>query len=66
MLLLAFAADGHALVSGESIRKQVVRHIERTMPWPRDAVRIDVDTPPDVPTLADRSTIKVETSGMGE
>ncbi|MDD5167397.1 MAG: flagellar basal body P-ring formation chaperone FlgA [Syntrophales bacterium] len=54
------------MVSGELIRKHVVRHIEQSMPWLRDAVRIEIDTLPDISGLPEKSSIKVETVGAEE
>ena len=65
MLLSLTPAYGQ--VSGERIRQQVIRHIEQSMPWPRDAVRIDISVPPDISGLVkDRITIRVDTVGSEE
>jgi flagella basal body P-ring formation protein FlgA len=54
-------------VSGDQLKQQVIRHIEQSMPWPKDMARIDVNTPPDISGLAkDDIVIRVETVGPEE
>ncbi len=64
MLCLFFPLDVEALIKGEAIRGEVVRHIERSLPWPREDVRMDIEAPPDLAEFsADRAVIRVETVG---
>ena len=54
-------------MTGEQIRQQVFKHIEQSMPWPKDAVRIDINTPPDLTGFAnDKIAVRVETVGSEE
>ncbi len=58
---------GAGTLTGEQIRQHVVRHIEQSMPWPKNAVRIDVNTPPDMVGLASNNiSVRVETAGSEE
>ncbi len=66
-LLVLCLAPAYGAVTGEQLRQQVVRHIEQSMPWPKEMARIDVNTPPDVSGLAkDGIVIRVETVGSEE
>lgn len=67
LICLVLLGPAYGAVTGEQIRKQVVRHIEQSMPWPKDATRIEVSTPPDIAGIESRkSGIRVETLGNEE
>ncbi|MCX7982214.1 MAG: flagellar basal body P-ring formation chaperone FlgA [Syntrophales bacterium] len=56
-----------ANLKGEFIREEIIRHIERTMPWEREEVRIEVDLPADQVDLPDRNvSLKVDTVGKDD
>ena len=64
---LVLFAPAYGAVTGEQIRMQVVRHIEQSMPWPKEAARIEVSTPPDIAGIEPRkSSMRVETLGNEE
>jgi len=66
-LLLFCLVPAYGAVSGEQIRQHVIRHIEQSMPWPKEAVRIDINVPPDLTGLAKEGvSIRVETVGAEE
>ena len=67
LICLVLLAPAYGAVTGEQIQRQVVRHIEQSMPWPKEAVRIDVSVPPDIAGIETRKTvIRVETLGNEE
>jgi len=52
------------MIKGEKIREEVIRHIERSMPWDHKEVRMDVELPPDQADLTEKmAIIRVETVG---
>lgn len=66
LLFLFFPSYALAL-KGEVIKEEVIRHIERTMPWDREEVRIDVDTPADQADLPDRQVrLRVDATGKDD
>ncbi|HOJ52676.1 MAG TPA: flagellar basal body P-ring formation chaperone FlgA, partial [Syntrophales bacterium] len=67
LFLILMPLEVGATLKGEVIREEIIRHIERSMPWDKEEVRIDVDLPADQTDLPERQVnIKVNTLGKDD
>lgn len=67
LLCVVLSAPAYGAVKGEQIRQSVVRHIEQSMPWPKESARIDIASPADVQGLEKKGLVmRVENSGNEE
>jgi len=51
-------------MTGDAIKEEIVRHIEQSMPWPREDVRIEMETPGNLAEFSpSQAIVRVETVG---